>query len=457
MSKPASVELADFVLGSSYSGIPEEVVRNVKFHVINVVGLCLASGELEAGRVVAKVAAQMGGEKEATIVGRGGLFPAPNAALANGTMAHVLDYDDTHDESFIHVGPPVVPAALAMGQREKVDGKELLTAIAIGMETAIRVGLASPGQLTKVGFHPTSVCGVFGATAAAGKILRLSRDRMANAFGIAGSQASGLYEFFSDGSWVKQFHPGWAAHSGVIAALLAEGGMTGPKTVLEGRFGVYRTHLGGAAFSTRRVLKNLGGTWELSKTAFKPWPCGVVLHPFLRCAEMILSENRIDPRDVEEVACLVPAGMVPLVLEPLDQKVTPKTPYDGKFSLPFAISAMVVDGKVDTATFSDAKIKDRSILRLAKRVRYESDSKADYPRTIPARVSVKLRNGKEFVAHTETNPGGPEAPMTREEHFAKFMSNASPRLGEQKARRLLLELDDLENADSIGRIMRLCG
>ncbi len=423
---------------------------------MNVLGLCIASLELEAGRIAADIAKQMGGNKEATIVGIDFLVPAANAALANGTTAHVLDYDDTHNESFVHVGPPVIPAALAMGERQRINGRALILAIAAGMETAIRVGRAAPGQIQKQGFHATSVFGTFGAIVASAKILGLSRDQIVNSLGIGGSQASGIYEFFSDGTWVKQFHPGWAAHAGIIAALMAQKGMTGPRTVFEGRFGIYKTHLGRAEFSTDRVLGNLGNSWQLTKIAFKPYPCGVVLHPFLRCASILRERNRIDLAQIAEITCTVPSGMVPLVCEPASEKLAPRTVYDCKFSLPFTVAAMLVDGRVVPESFSEAKIDDARILRLAKLVKYIKDDRADYPRLIPGRVSVRMRNGKTFSSSVRTNPGGPEMPMTRKEHVAKFMANVSDALGGRAADRIVEKLDSLEDLRTISELMKLC-
>jgi 2-methylcitrate dehydratase PrpD len=237
---------------------------------------------------------------------------------------------------------------------------------------------------------------------------------------------------------------------------MAAKGMTGPRTVFEGRYGLYNTHLVGIPSSVMRVVRGLGEVWELQNTTFKPYPCGVVLHPFLRCVEDVLSQNRISHQEIEEIECTVPTGMVPLVCEPLSQKVAPRTAYDAKFSLPFAVSAMIVDGRIDTTTFTEGKVAEESILRLARRVRYVPIEGTGYPKTIPARIVMRMKDGRTYAAAMDTNPGGPRFPMTKEEHFAKFVSNASAFLGERKAERLLRELDDLESIQSVKRLMRLC-
>lgn len=456
MNKTLAEALSDFAVGLTFESLPKEVVECVKLHVMNIIGLCLASSRLEAGEIAARVVKQWQGKEEATVIASGYLVPASNAALANGTMSHVLDFDDTHNEAFVHVGPPVIPAALAMGEREGIDGRTLITAASSGMETAVRVGIVAPGQLSKQGFHPTSVCGVFGAFVASSKILNLKESQIVNGLGICGSQASGILEFFADGSWVKQFHPGWAAHSGIIASLMAQEGMTGPSTVLEGRFGLYKTHLGQTELALDRVVSRLGKEWEIPKIAFKPYPCGVVLHPFLYCASALKKNYKINANDISEVTCKVPSGMVPLVCEPATAKVAPRTAYDGKFSLPFTIAAMLVDGKLDITSFSEKKIKDRNILEVAKVVKYIAEPNVDYPRRIPGHVSVKLRNGRTHEFKVETNPGGPELPMTKEEHIEKFKSNASTILKEDKIREILDKLEHLEQLKNIQSLMALC-
>jgi len=456
LRKNVAQALSDFAVSLTYESLPKEVIECIKLHIMNIVGLCIASSGLEAGKIAADVVKQWQGREEATVIGSGYLAPASSAALANGTMAHVLDFDDTHNEAFVHVGPPVIPAALAMGEREVIDGKTLITAAAAGMETAIRIGIAAPGQLPKQGFHPTSICGVFGALVAASRILNLSERHVAYGLGICGSQASGIYEFFSDGSWVKQFHPGWAAHSGIIASLMAQKGMTGPSTVFEGRFGLYKTHLGQTSLALEKVVAGVGETWEIPKIAFKPYPCGVVLHPFLYCASTLKNSHKINANDLAEVICEVPSGMVPLVCEPAEAKVAPRTAYDGKFSLPFTVAAMLVEGKLDITSFSEEKIQDQEILEVAKLVKYIAEPDIDYPKRIPGHVSLKLKNGKTHEFRVETNPGGPELPMTKREHISKFASNASTVLEEDKIREILDKLEHLEQLENIQTLMELC-
>ncbi len=456
LSKTAAEALGDFAVNLTFESLSKEVVECVKFHVMNIIGLCVASSKLEAGKIAASVVKQWQGKEEATVIASGYLAPASNAALANGTMSHVLDFDDTHNEAFVHVSPPVIPAALAMGERQKIDGRTLITAASAGMETAIRIGIAAPGQLPKIGFHPTSVCGVFGAFVASGKILNLKESHIVNGLGICGSQASGIYEFFADGSWVKQFHPGWAAHSGIIASLMAQKGMTGPGTVLEGRFGLYKTHLGQTNLALERVVNQLGEEWEIPKIAFKPYPCGVVLHPFIYCASILKKNYKINANDITEVTCKVPSGMVPLVCEPAEAKVAPRTAYDGKFSLPFTVAAMLVDGKLDITSFSEKKIRDQNILGVAKVVKYIAEANADYPKRIPGHVSIRLRSGKTHDFRVDTNPGGPDLPMTKEEHIEKFKSNASTNLKEDEIEEILDKLEHLEQLKNIQTLMALC-
>lgn len=251
----------------------------------------------------------------------------------------------------------------------------------------VRIGMAAPGRFHERGWHTTAVCGAFGAALAAGKSLGLDADRLTAALGVAASMVSGVMEFLEDGSWVERLHPGWAAQSGIQAAALAGEGFTGRGTALEGRLGLYRAALGEAP-DIEKHLKNLWDEWETLRSLFKLYPCCHLNHAYL---DAVLRLKRIEEFRAEQVAgveCLVPAGEVPIVCEPVAAKLRPRTPYDAKFSLAFCVAATLAGDRVGIGAFTGESIREPRVLALAARVRYTVDPLSPYPRTFPGWVAV---------------------------------------------------------------------
>src|SRR5262249_48278138 len=342
----------------------------------------------------------------------------PQAALVNGALAHGLDFDDTHADSVCHVSAVLTPTVLAMAESEELSGREALMAFVAGSEGMIRLGIAAPRRLPPPGRparalargrRARAACGVFGAALAAGKGLCLDADRLSAALGIAASMASGVMEFLEDGSWVKRMHPGWAAQSGIQAAVLAEGGFTGPATALEGRLGFYRATLGDIP-DVAKHLESLGDDWEMVRTSFKLYPCCHLNHAYLDAVARLRREG-LHAEQVDQVECLVPAGEVPIVCEPVEAKRRPRTPYDAKFSLPFCVAAALSDARVGIGAFTEKSIRDPRLLALAGRVTFTLDPTSGYPGTFPGCVKAQLRDGGALEAREESQRGGPDRPI----------------------------------------------
>src|SRR5262245_10756423 len=226
----------------------------------------------------------MGGTPEATVIGLGHRLPAAQAALANGMLCHGLDFDDTHGDAVCHVTVVVGPAALAVAEGRRAGGRDVLTALVAGAEVVARLGMAAAGAFHRRGFHPTSVCGVFGATAAAARLDGLDAGTATRALGIAGSLAGGLLAFLEDGAPTKPIHPGWAAHGAVMAARLVAHGAAGPAAVLEGRYGLYDAFVEQDGLALERELADLGIRWETRRLAYKPYPACHLVHGVLGAA-----------------------------------------------------------------------------------------------------------------------------------------------------------------------------
>ena len=452
--KPAARRLAEWAQGLAARDVPREVMGNATLRVLDTIGCALAGAREEHVPAMLGLVSRWQGSGDSTIWGSSRTAAPPQAALVNGALAHGLDFDDTHADSVCHVSAVLTPTVLAMAESEKLSGRDALTAFVAGSEGMIRLGMAAPGRFHARGWHATAVCGVFGAALAAAKCLRLDADRLSAALGIAASMASGVMEFLEDGSWVKRMHPGWAAQSGIQAAVLAEGGFTGPATALEGRLGFYRAALGDIPDVTKH-LESLGDDWEMVRTSFKLYPCCHLNHAYLDAVARLRREG-LHAEQVDEVECLMPAGEVPIVCEPAEAKRRPRTPYDAKFSLPFCVAAALSDARVGIGAFTEESIRDPRLLALADRVTFSLDPASRYPETFPGWVKVRLRDGGTLEAREESQRGGPDRPIAPDEVIAKFRDNASRLLPSERVAALEQAVLDLERAGDVRAIDALC-
>ena len=450
---PAASEiLASFVAQSRYEQLPADVVAKVKLHILDFLGVALAGSTWDFGAAVRDVCVAMGGEPSCTMLGRSERLPAVWAALANGTFGHGLDFDDTHTESVVHVSASVVPAALAVCEERRTSGADFLTAVAIGMESNIRIGLVARGGFHDRGVHPTGVCGTFAAALIAAKVMDLDERRLVDALGLANSQAAGSLEFLSDGSWAKRMHGGWAAHSGLVAAHLAAAGFSGQKGALDGRFGLYRRYLGDQGWDLTRLSDSIGERWELLDTGLKPYPCCHYNHAFADCAAALRREHGIRPDDVERVECFIAARQVPIVCEPESSKTTPRNDYDAKFSLHYAVASMLVRGHLGVDDFTDAAIHEPAVLSMARRVIYREDPESDFPRRFPGWVRIQMRDGTVFEHREPINRGSAENPLSEEDVRAKFRDNAARVLQPSKIDEVVDAVAGLEQSGDLSRL-----
>ena len=451
-----SEQLAAFAARTTRAVLPHAVVECLKLHLLDTLGVALAGVRLDFGSAAIAAGRELssgGVANLSTVWGTNDQLPAPWAAFTNGTLAHGLDYDNTHQESVVHVSAGIVPAVLAAAEAGNSDGRALITALAIGEEAAIRIGLAARGGFHDRGYHPTGVCNAFGAALAAGALANLSPDALANALGIAGSQASGLMEFLTDGTWVKRIHGGWAAHAGLVAAVLARYGFTGPRAVLDGRFGFYRTHLGEGGWDLTAVTDGLGERWHLLDTALKPYPCCHYNHAFIDAAAALRAAHALTPDAIERIECHIHARQVPVVCEPIASKRAPQTDYDAKFSLPYAVTSLFVRGHVDVDDFTPEAIREPAVLALAERTYYVEDPTSDFPRRFGGRLRVHLRNGGVLDHHEPINRGSAERPLTHAEVEAKFRHNAARSLPAVQVDRVIEAVAMLDQVPTAGRLV----
>jgi 2-methylcitrate dehydratase PrpD len=448
--------LADFAVALRFEDIPADVVASVRLRTLDIVGLALAASREEFTASILGAFDGWRASGDCTVLGTAATAPPPLAALANGALAHGLDFDDTHAPSVTHASAVVLPTVLALGEAAALDGRTVMTAAVAGYEAIARLGMAAPGAFHDRGWHATAVCGAFAAALAAAKCDGLDTARTTAALGLAGSFASGVLEFLEDGSWAKRVHPGWAAHSGVTAAALARGGFTGPATILDGRFGFYRTFLGIEPDAT--PFATLGRQWETLRVGFKPYPCCHLNHAYLDCALELRRAHGLEAAHVEAVECLVPPGEVPIVCEPRAAKLRPRTAYDAQFSLPYSVAASLVDGRVGLDTYAPARLADPRVLELAARVTHAVDPDSRYPETFPGWVRVRLRDGRLLEARAPDGRGSVARPLPVEALVDKFRDNAGRALPPPRVaaiERAALRLDGLHDVRALTALCRV--
>lgn len=432
-----SARLARFADTTRHKPLPARVAASVRDRVLDVLGLCVAARRLDTSAAAVAYVREQGGAGQAHVIGDAERVPAPLAALANGVLAHSLDYDDTHLPSVLHPSASVVPAALAAAEAGGADGERLLAAIAAGLEVCVRIGMAGydPDTGNSVYFehgqHATSLCGAIGGAVAAAMLLDLDEAGIGHAIGVSASMASGVIEANRTGGTVKRLHCGWAAHAAVSAAQLVRHGFTGPPTVLEGRFGFFEAFLRGA-YDPRAITERLGEDWAVPGIFFKPYPANHFTHTIVD-AGRALRERGVDPGEITSLTIGVPAPVVRTVGEPIERKRRPTTPYEAQFSGPYAAVVGLLGGQglgAGLADYDAALLTEPTRLRLMACAEVVADAEctAIFPNQFPAVVRASTRDGRGWTAKALVNRGGPGNPLTPEELATKFRDNVADAL-----------------------------
>jgi len=388
--------------------------------LVDVAGLCVAARRSDYARAALAAWESAG---NCTAIGHARALDSAGAAFVNGTAAHGEDFDDTFEGGPVHAGAVIVPAVLAIAEREKIPGKDALCGIAVGAEVMCRASLVAPRLIHKAGFHPTAVLGTIAAAAGVAVALNLKKNDFVNALGIAGSMASGIIEYLAEGAWTKRLHPGWAAQSGIRAADLARAGFVGPRTVLEGTHGLYQGFAHTNQGDWGKLLDGFGERWVAASLAFKPYACGTMTQPYVDCARRL--GKKIQFENIEEIVCEAAEGTVHRLWEPLADKQRPPNAYAAKFSQPYCIAAGFVLGHAGLEAFTEERVRDERLRALAAKVRYEIDPDNPYPGEFTGHIRVKLRNGTTVEERQAHLRGGAREPLSRADIEEKFRLNCA--------------------------------
>jgi 2-methylcitrate dehydratase PrpD len=446
-----TAKIAQFVVDTKFENLPPKAIGTAKVAVRDCLGVALAGSREEDAKICAEVARQEQAKEEASAIGQRFKTSALNAALANGTAAHAMDFD----HSFTLMGQPtapIIPATVALGEALGASGRRILEAYAVGYEVTGKL-VHSLRDSEHDGWHAPSSVGTFGATAACAKLLGLNASKVEMALGMSASMAGGIVANF--GTMTKPLHVGLGARNGVLAAKLAAGGYTANGKAIESAFGFYKVLHPGTPID-EKPIEELGNSYALISDGIriKPYPCGGLTHQAIDAILEFRSKQGLTAEQVERID----VDVVKHTFERIVFKV-PQTSIQGKFCMPYLVARALIDGKVSLHAFTDAAVREPQVLKFAERVQMNLDNnlKKTDPGGRPCRVTVRLKNGQTLVREAQHAKGGPEFPMTEEELRGKFTECAREALSESAAKQaleMIKALEQVENVRTLTDILR---
>ncbi len=448
MSGDLNARSAAWAAGLTFAQIPPEVVESTKLRVLDLIGVMLAASPLPLVAAARRASIVVDQGTGARILGAAEDTSLMTAAFVNGVMTAVLEFDDTHIESFIHPTAPCVSVAFPEAQRHGLPGRRLIEAVLLGSELACRLGRITPVRLHTLGFHPTAVFGVFGAVHALARLRGLAAPVIADAIGAAGSLSAGLNASFEDGSSTKMMHVGFAATGALRAVALAEAGISGPGPVFDGRFGWFRSHVQGREdLRFGALLDALGERWEVLNIAPKLHPCAFTMMPHIECALSLRATHGFAPGDIAAVTCRIGRRSFATVCEPVADKRRPATTWHGRISLQHTLAEALVLGRMDKDAYAEASLRDPVINAVADLVVHEDDPATEATRS-GGEVSVTLRDGRVLTHRIDDMRGTRANPIPAHDIIGKFLANTRDTLTASQAEATIetvLRLDRLDD------------
>ncbi len=438
-----TAKIAQFVVNAKFENVPPKAVETAKIAVRDCLGVALAGSQEEDAKICAQIARQENAKEETTVIGQGFKTSALQAAFANGTAAHALDFD----HSFTIMGQPtapIIPAIFALGESLGASGRQVLEAYVVGYEVTGKLA-HSLRDSAHDGWHAPSTLGSFGAAAACGKLLGLGASQVEMALGIAASMAGGIVANF--GTMTKPLHVGLGARNGVLAAKLAQGGYTANPKAIESGFGFYQVLHQGTAIH-EQPIEELGRSYALLTDGLriKPYPCGGLTHQVIDAVLDFRKQHGL----TAEIIDRVDVDVVKHTFERIVFRV-PQTGIQGKFCMPYLVARAIIDGKVGLDIFTDSAVRDQKVLELAERVQMNLDNnlKKTDAAGRPCRVTIRLKNGQTYSREAQHAKGGPEFPLSEDELRSKFFDCAKEAIPTESAQRALEHIQRLETLDSV--------
>jgi 2-methylcitrate dehydratase PrpD len=450
----ATKTVVNFCSNLGYEVLSPDVVNRVKYLALDFLGVAARGSLTKSAEIVRNFAKDMAPTaKESVVIGSDIKSTCLYAALANGTASHSLELDDVSNEASAHPGVVVFPTALATGELTRCGGRRFIEGVVLGYEVMVRLGKAlNPANHYARGFHPTGTCGAFGAAIAASKILNLDAEQMLSALGIVGSQAAASMEFLTNGAWTKRLHPGWAAHSGIIAALLAKRGFVGPSTIIEGKSGFLHAYSDDS--DVGKFLAGLGDRFEIMRVSVKPHACCRYKQGPIDGILKIMSENKLKAQEIEKVTLGILKAAFPIIVEPKELKYSPRSVVDAQFSMPFGAAVAILHGRASLDEYIVDNLGSPQVKEMMGKVSCVPDLELDqvYPKQWPASVEIATKDGRRFYTRIEYPKGDPENPLSWEELIQKFDELSSPVFSGDRRRKIISRVSSLETEESISNL-----
>lgn len=449
-------ELARLCNEIQFAGLSQEVVDQAAYLCLDFLGVAIKGASTESALCVQRAMSNAfdSGPKDMPVIGTDIKLSPPAAALAVGTAAHSVELDDVVNEASLHPGVVIFPAALSAAWKSAKGGQELIAAVVAGYEVMIRLGKAvDPKAHYAQGFHPTGTCGTFGAAVAAGKLLGLDSNGLCNALGIAGSQASGSMEFLTGGAYTKRLHAGWSAMSGLMAALLAKEGFTGPETIIEGKFGFLNAYSRDP--KQDKVLKDWGTDFEVMHTSIKPHACCRYKQTAIDAVLHLRNKYNISAENVEGINIGVLEAGHSLIADPLEAKRHPNNIVDAQFSMPFGAAVAIVKGRASLAEYTMENLESQAIKKLMTKVSCFLDKslEAEFPKKWPSSVLIRTKDGQQYETWLDFPKGDPENPLSWEEVIEKFNELSSEYYSNDEIKAITSRIKALEKERSIVKLL----
>lgn len=448
--------IVDFCREVEYEDLPKEVVEKTKLHILDCLGSAIAGSSRSETKKLISLVEQWSGDPQSSVINSRVRVPMVNAAFVNAEMVHDNGLDDLYIKASLHPASVIIPSALAAAEAGQKSGRTFIAGVVLGYEIMAKIGDSIGSKtLYERGFHPTGICGVFGSTVAVGKILDFSRSKFVNALGIAGSQAGGLMEFLSEGSTVKRLHSAMASQSGVLSAILADAGYTGPSTIIEGNTGFFKAY--GNRANKMSLFFNEKDEFRIMQTSLKLYPCTGAIESAVNVVLDLKKNHQINHKDIGSITVYIYKAAFPIAVEPIQEKQRPRNSFSAQFSLFYNVATALVNGRLTRGEYTPSALENEEVRALINKINVIADPQMDklYPEYQPTKITIKTKHGKEFTGDVSIPRGDPRNPLSFDEIVQKFTDLVEPTFGKDRTKKLLLTIIDLEKIDSLSLLGNL--